>query len=188
MAPEIQAGEQRYATQVGELWSGLTQTLARLEAIALTPEGLDNEETVESLRLLQYRLHIAGESALGLSPPAAAEPAHSELAAALSAARDATGEVVEAVDAHGSRGVDALLYEWRGVLFRIRLARLRLTGGETQKQPVVEEIPRLYAPVAASLLTLAGTGAFFYGALVGPWPVWVAGIVAVCASLLVYRP
>ena len=128
VAPETQSAE-RYASQVGELWSELSQTLARLEGIAAAPDLLDDDETVGALRRLQYRLHTASESALGLSPPAAAEPAHSELAAALAGARDATGDVVEAADVHGARGVDALLHEWRGALFRVRLARLRLTGG-----------------------------------------------------------
>ena len=105
MAPETQSGE-RYATQVGELWTGLSQTLARLEAIAASPERLEDDEAVEALRRLQYRLHSASESVLGLSPPVAAEPAHTELAAALAGARDATGDVVEAVDLTGSRGVD----------------------------------------------------------------------------------
>jgi hypothetical protein len=187
VAPEIQAGE-RYATQVGELWSGLSQTLVRLESIALAPEWLDEDETVDSLRQLQYRLHRASESVFGLSPPAAAEPAHSELAAALSAARDATGEVVEAVDLHGRRGVDGILYEWRGALFRVRLARLRLTGGGTPQHKPVEQIPNVHAPLAASLLTAGGAAAFAIGATIGPWPVWVAGMLAVCVSLLFYRP
>ena len=40
-------------------------------------------------------------------------------------ARDATGEVVEAVDAWGAEAVEPLVYEWRGALFRVRLARLQ---------------------------------------------------------------
>ena len=36
-----------------------------------------------SLRRLQYALHLASEHAFGLAPPAGAEPAHAELAAAL---------------------------------------------------------------------------------------------------------
>lgn len=187
MAAETQAG-QRYASQVGELWSGLSLTLARLEALALAPETLDEEETVGALRRLQYRLHLASESVLGLSPPAAAEPAHSELAAALGGARDATGDVIEAAGAGGSRAVDALVYEWRGALFRVRLARLRLAGEPPATAPPRPQLPRLEAPLAASALTIGGTAAFAVGATVGPWPLWVAGMIAVCLSLLVYRP
>jgi len=84
VAPETQLGE-RYATQVGELWTGLSQTLARLEAIAGTPELLEHDEALAALRRLQYRLHSASESVLGLSAAVAAAPAHTELAAALAA-------------------------------------------------------------------------------------------------------
>jgi hypothetical protein len=187
VAPETQAGE-RYATQVGELWTGLSQTLARLEAIAVTPDLLESDETVDALRRLQYRLHTASESVLGLSPPKAAAPAHSELASALAGARDATGEVVEAVDATGSHGVDSMLYEWRGALFRVRLARLRLTGGRILGSEPGEPLPRLRAPLVASALTVAVAAAFAVGATAGPWPLWVAGMLAVCVSLLLYRP
>jgi len=187
VAPETQAGE-RYATQVGELWSELSQTLARLDSIAAEPDLLDEDETVAALRGLQYRLHTAGESTLGLSPPASAETAHTELAAALAGARDATGEVAEAADLHGCQGVDAILHEWRGALFRVRLARLRLTGGNPPGSPAQSQRPRLAAPVAASALTIGGTAAFAIGATAGPWPLWVIGMLAVCVSLLLYRP
>lgn len=187
MAPEAQTGE-RYATQVGELWSGLAQTLARLETLAAAPERLDEDEAVAALRRLQYRLHAASEDTLGMSPPAAAEPAHSELAAALAGARDATGEVVRVLDRGGAGAVDQLLYEWRGALFRVRLARLRLTGPRKRHEPVAGDLPRLTAPLAACGLTLGGTAAFAVGATVGPWPIWVGGMLAVCASLLFYRP
>ena len=177
-------------TQVGELWTELSQTLARLEAIAATPELLDDDETVGALRRLQYRLHTASESVLGLSPPAAAEPAHTELAAALAGARDATGDVVEAVDRTGSRGVDAMLHEWRGALFRVRLARLRLTGrravaGDTR---LSRSSGSIRAPLVGDVLTIVGAAAFAVGATAGPWPLWVAGMLAVCMSLLLYRP
>jgi hypothetical protein len=187
VAPETQAGE-RYATQVGELWHELSHTLARLEGIAATPDLLDEDETVSALRRLQYRLHAASESALGLSPPAAAEPAHSELAAALTGARDATGDVVEAADVHGARGVDTLLHEWRGALFRVRLARLRLTGGGVVPAAPQPELPKIRAPLMATLLTIIGAAAFAVGATTGPWPLWVAGMLSICISLLMYRP
>jgi hypothetical protein len=186
VAPEIQAGE-RYATQFGELWSGLSQTLVRLESIAGAPETLDDDETVDVLRRLQYRLHTAGQSVFALSPPVGAEPAHSELAAALQSARDATGEVVEAADAGGSRGVEAIVHEWRGALFRVRLARLRLTGARRPALPR-EPVPRFHAAGVASALTAGGAVAFAIGAIAGFWPIWVAGMIAVCISLLLYRP
>jgi hypothetical protein len=197
VAPETQAGI-RYASQVGELWGELSQALARLEAIALAPERLDEDETVGALRRLQYRLHLAGESVLGLSPPAGAEPAHTELAAALASARDATGEIAGVVDEQGGHGARPLLYEWRGALFRVRLARLRLTGEQPSPAPPRPRLPGvrltgvrltgIQAPVAASALTIAGTATFAIGATLGPWPLWVAGLLAVCLSLVLYRP
>jgi hypothetical protein len=186
VGPETRAGE-RYATQVGELWSGLSRTLARLEAVAGAPEQLRDDEVVDALRTLQYRLHMASESVVGLSPPAASEPAHSELAAALEGARDVTGDVVDAVEDAGVGGVETLLHEWRGALFRVRLARLRLTDDRRAAEPA-QQPPSFRAPLSALVLTCAGAAAFAGGATFGPWPVWVAGMVAICCSLLLYRP
>ena len=56
MASRAGTGE-RYATQVGALWTGLAHTLTRLEAIAAEPERLEDEKQVEVLRRLQYGLH-----------------------------------------------------------------------------------------------------------------------------------
>jgi hypothetical protein len=187
VAPETQAGL-RYASQVGELWSELSSTLARLEAIARTPELLDEDETSSTLRRLQYRLHLAGESVLALSPPAAAEHAHTELADALAGARDATGDVAVVLDEHGGQGAEPMVFEWRGALFRVRLARLRLTGEEPPQRPPRPQLPKLETPLTASALTIGGTAAFAVGATMGPWPLWVAGMIAVCLSLVLYRP
>jgi hypothetical protein len=81
-----------------------------------------------------------------------------------------------------------MLHEWRGALFRVRLARLRLTGPPNRPGERGEEIPKLHAPLVASGLTVAGAAAFAVGATSGPWPLWVAGMLAVCLSLLLYRP
>ena len=64
--------------------------------------------------------------ALGIVPPAGAEAAHAELRAALAEARDATGEVAGALADGDADAVAALVHEWRGALFRVRLARHRL--------------------------------------------------------------
>ena len=107
VAPRTGTHEQ-YAVQVGELWSWLSPTLTHVEEPA----------DVQSLRRLQYALHVASEHAYGLQPPAGAESAHAELADALASARDVTGEF--------AAGYDALLEDWRGALLRVRLARMRL--------------------------------------------------------------
>jgi hypothetical protein len=46
----------------------------------------------------------------------------------------------------------------------------------------------LVAPLAAFVLALAGALAFVLGATIGPWPLWAAGLLAVCGSVLAYRP
>ncbi len=119
--------EERYTTEMGELWSALALTLAHLDRLAADPESLDADESPDALRRLQYALHIAGERIYGLAPPADAEPAHDELWKALSGARDATGEIAEALEDDGTEAVEPLVHEWRGALFRVRLARMRLS-------------------------------------------------------------
>jgi hypothetical protein len=42
--------------------------------------------------------------------------------------------------------------------------------------------------VAALLLVFCGAIAFALGATVGQWPIWAAGMLAVCGSTFVYRP
>jgi len=187
LAPKTATGD-RYAVAMGELWGGLARTLARLDQIAGMPERLGDSDVVHALRRLQYALHSASEHAYGLVPPVGAESAHAELAEALAGARDATAEIAEAAD-DGVDAAAALVHEWRGALFRVRLARLRLAGPPPPR-PAADAIEAgdVGAPLVAFLLALAGAIAFVVGATLGPWPVWVAGIVAVCAALLVYRP
>jgi hypothetical protein len=168
VAPRTGTHDQ-YAVQVGALWSSLSPTLTHLEKPA----------DIRSLRRLQYALHVASEHAYGLEPPEGAATAHAELAAALAAARDVTGELAE-----GS----AALGEWRGALVRVRLARMRLA---TPPPLVVHDAAHadgIAQPLAAFLLALGGALAFVAGATLGVWPLWCAGIVAVCASVLAYRP
>jgi hypothetical protein len=177
----------QYAEQMGELWTGLTRTLGRLDRIAAEPDHL--EQDLHALRRLQYRLHLASEHAFGVTPPAGAETAHAELADALACARDATAEVVEAVEEQGLDGLRPLLHEWRGALFRVRLARLRLAEPAPRPQ-LTDRSARegIARPLIAFLLALAGALAFAAGATLGLWPVWAAGVVAVCVSLVAYRP
>src|SRR3954468_9296144 len=102
----------RYATQVGALWNGLAGTLTRLEALAAEPDRLEDEKQLDLLRRLPYALHTPSQHALRPMPPppprgdpasawsphAGPERVHAGRAAALAGARDATAQVVEAVD------------------------------------------------------------------------------------------
>ena len=187
MAPVGGIGE-RYATQVGALWSGLARTLFELEQLAADPGQLDEEDSLELLRRLQYRLHSASERAYGFAPPAGIEPVHDELAAALAGARDATAELLDAVDEGGAEAALLCVHEWRGALFRVRLARLRLTAPRTRQNDREPESERsLLRPFISFVLTLAGSIAFATGAVGGSWPLWASGLVAVCGSLLLYK-
>jgi hypothetical protein len=161
--------QEPYAVQVGELWSSLSPTLTHA----------DEPADAHSLRRLQYALHVASEHAYGLQPPEGAATAHAELADALTCARDVTGELATGTTSLG---------EWRGALLRVRLARMRLAPPAPAVAPVLSQRDGIAQPLAAFLLALGGALAFVAGATLGTWPLWSAGIVAVCASILAYRP
>jgi hypothetical protein len=182
-----------YADAMVGLWSGIAQTLGSVDELADEPELLASDRGVWSLCRLQYRLHIAGEQAYGLVPPAGSASAHAELRDSLACARDATALLVDTIEDEGPEGAMLSLHEWRGALFRARLARLRLAAPagmmatETQPEPDRSR-GGVAAPLAAFLLALAGAGAFVGGATLGLWPLWLAGLVAVTAAVLAYRP
>lgn len=188
MAPST-GTEQPYAVALGELWPGLVRTLSLLDALAADPAKLDSETATAALARLQYSLHVGSEHVYGIEPPAGAETAHADLADALACARDATAEVAEAAE-WGTAGVQALLPEWRGALFRVRLARLRLAMPDPRVEVAVEpEEPRSIArPLVAFVLALAGAAALVGGAVFAIWPLSAAGIAAVGASVVSYRP
>jgi hypothetical protein len=188
VGPRTGTGE-GYSVALGDLWSGLARTLSRLDVAASEPEQLDAVGAVASLRRLQYALHLAAEHAYGLEPPPAAASAHAELADALACARDSTADVAEAVSIWGAEGVATLLHEWRGALFRVRLARMRLAA-PTPPAPIEEEpFERAVGrPLAAFALSLIGALAFVAGATLQVWPLWVAGLIAVCGSVLAFKP
>jgi len=174
---------------MSELWSGLSRTLARLDVAAAAPQALDEEDAVMALRRLQYAVHLSAELAYGLEPPATEASAHAELAEALLSARDATADIAEAVSSWGADGAEPFLHEWRGALFRVRLARTRLSApapGPRHEPPA--EAPGIRAPLLAFTLALGGALAFVAGATLALWPVWVAGMIAVCVSIVAYRP
>jgi hypothetical protein len=182
---------ERYAVAMGELWAGLARTLARLDVIAGEPTRLEERQAADALRRLQYALHLASEHAYGLTPPPGSATAHAELSEALAYARDATAEVAQAASLWGAEGVAPLLHEWRGALFRVRLARLRLApqppstsapaAGATEPNGITQ-------PLVAFLLALVGAVAFVAGATLGLWPIWALGALAVGGSVLAYRP
>jgi hypothetical protein len=181
---------ERYATELAGLWGNLGATLARLEQISADPAVRLREEAHDLLPALQYALHRAGELCVGIDPPPGSEGEHAELAAALEEARDATGEMVELAELEGPEAVALLVHEWRGALFRVRLARHRLAAAAPRTVPAATDVdsgPSKRA-VLSVLLVLAGTAAFTGGAVLALWPLWAVGLGLVAAGFLAYRP
>jgi hypothetical protein len=176
-------GRQSYSAEIAGLWSGLTQTLSRLEDVAAEPDAsLADADTLDALPGLQYTLHAASETVAGIAPPAEAQSSHAELAAALADARDATAEVVEAASTGGPDAAWPLVWEWRGALFRVRLARLRLAPVPETADPATTTTSS--GAVTAVVLALGGAIVVALGALFGFWPVVAAGVTLVACALL----
>jgi len=190
--PVVASGQREgYAAALTGLWKRLSWALTELESIAGDPAELFDEDSVlDRLPALQYALHAASELALGLRPPAGAEIAHAELAAALAGARDATAEIAEVLEHGGGIAAEPLLPEWRGALFRVRLARLRVaTPKPLPAELEIEPEPTVRGDaLAATILALSGATVFATGATLQLWPVWALGLALFASSILVYSP
>jgi hypothetical protein len=190
--PGVAIGQREgYVAALTGLWKRLAWALAELEAIAADPNELYDEESVlDRLPPLQYALHAASELAVGLRPPVGGETAHAELASALAGARDATAEIVEALDHAGAVVAETLVPEWRGALFRVRLARLRVATPRPLPAELVAEPepPARGDALAATMLALSGAAVFAAGATLELWPVWALGLALFASGLLVYSP
>ena len=196
----MRIGERRdYASAVANLWEQLATSLTRLERVAETPAEQIAYESVEELPSLQYNLHAGAELALGITPPPGAEPVHSELVSALAQARDATAEVVVALEEADDELVERLLPEWRGALFRVRLARLRALeklplggpGGDgSEPHPLrhVKERPVSGVALVATGLVITGALLFTAGAVLAAWPLWAAGLALFAGGFVLFRP
>jgi hypothetical protein len=199
MERTVRAGERlTYTAAVTDLWERVGTALTRLERIAenASEELLDTH--AEELPGLQYSLHAGAELALGIDPPPSAAMLHEELVAALGEARDATAEVAYALDYGDTGTVDALVPEWRGTLFRVRLARLRVlerSRAAGREQAVAQEEPGTghsargsISAVVATVLVLGGAFLFTAGAVLVAWPVWAAGLALFAGGFVLYRP
>ncbi|MBA2615230.1 MAG: hypothetical protein H0U90_05525 [Actinobacteria bacterium] len=201
MERAVRAGVRRgdYASAVAHLWERLGVALVRLERVAEAPGGWIPPEARDELPSLQYSLHAAAELAHGIWPPTDARAVHAELVSALGQARDATSEIVGALEDDDNELVDRLLPEWRGALFRVRLARLRalersplrLPDAEPGEEPTgkdVAEIHLVRIAVAATALVVAGALLFTAGAVLAAWPLWAAGLALFAGGFLLFRP
>ena len=175
---------QSYATTIAGLWDGLARALSELDALAAEPDAL----TGERLPALQYALHTAGERIAGLTPPAGAEAVHEELAAAVADARDATAEVADTVEAFGEGAAAPLVWEWRGALFRVRLARRRLLNPEPlPADPMRPSLPTPRRAAVSVALLCAAAATLLAGAFVGHWPLVAAGVLALFGGMFAQR-
>ena len=169
MGQELGTGErQGYATAIAGLFGSLSRTLTQLEQLAAEPDvTLADDDVLALIPGLQYTLHAASETAAGIDPPADAEASHAELAAALADARDATAEVADAAAAGGPDAAWPLVYEWRGALFRVRLARARLASA-----PAAEADRRSGSRRRVAVGALAAGGALLLvaGGVLADWP------------------
>jgi hypothetical protein len=200
MEPSVRTGgRQTYTAAVTDLWERVGTALTRLERIAESPADVLVEEHSDELPGLQYSLHAGAELAVGIEPPPAAEDLHEELVSALTEARDATAEVAYAVELDEVDGVETLLPEWRGSLFRVRLARLRAlertnalaaearAQSQSRRRGTDPHGTSLTA-VVATILILGGAFLFTAGAVLVAWPVWAAGLALFAGGFVLYRP
>ena len=196
----MRSGERRrYASAVADLWERLATALARLERVAELPAERLADEARDDLPTLQYSLHAGAELALGIEPPPGSETAHAELVAAFTQARDTTADVAAALDAGDDELVERLLPEWRGALFRVRLARLRALeryplqlGGQEQPgegtTPARREARTSRTALAGTGLVVFGALLFTAGAVLAAWPLWAAGLALFAGGFTLFRP
>lgn len=201
MERTVRTGDRHdYASAVGALWQRLGRTLMRLEHIADAPLDRLSDDVLDELPGLQYSLHAAAEVAFGIVPPPSAAGVHTELLAALDQARDATAEMALALRGRDEELVERLLPEWRGALFRVRLARLRALEryalrppgeqrpSEAEWEDGDEAAGQDLVAVGASILVLVGALLFTAGAVLAAWPLWAAGLALFGGGFLFARP
>lgn len=178
-----------YAAAMAGLWIDLRSTLARLDALAADPDALLDD--AESLPPLQYELHSAGELVAGLEPPAERELLHEELSDALAEARDLTAEITDALRRGDTEAAGPLVWEWRGSLFRVRFARLRLERPRSVPSPAAAAARPSQsgtpAPVTAGVVAL-GSVLVLLAALLGIWLLVGLALAGTLAASVLLRP
>ena len=177
-----------YAAAMAGLWIDLELTLARLDALAADQERLLEDR--HCLPGLQYELHRAAELVSGLAPPPGAAAVHEEYGQALAEARDLTAEMSEALACGGSECALPLVWEWRGVLFRVRFARRRLERPRLQPQPPEARVPvgTTGQHVVAATAVAVGSVLVLVAALLGLWLLVALTLTGTVAGSILLRP
>jgi hypothetical protein len=170
------------------LWIDLRSTLARLDALAADADRLVEE--TRSLPSLQYELHRAGELVAGLVPPDDAELVHEELGDALAEAREMTAEIAEALAHGGFESAAPLIWEWRGALFRVRFARVRLDRPRPAPAPAAQGSPPAARrpPLLAAAAVTVGSALVLVAALLGLWLLVALTLTGTVAGSMLLRP
>jgi hypothetical protein len=199
MERTVRGGErQAYTAAVTDLWEGVGTAMTLLERIAEGP-AYDLDEHAEELPGLQYALHAGAELAVGIDAPPSAATLHAELVAALGEARDVTADIAFSLEHGDTEAAEQLFPEWRGALFRIRLARLRAverSRAATPERPVRTSSRQqarrsdrtAVSAVIATILILGGAFLFTAGAVLVAWPIWAAGLALFAGGFVLYRP
>ena len=175
-----------YEAAIAGVWTDLRTTLHRLEVLAADPdESLARDDAAERLGGLQYSLHRSAELVAGLEPPLEAETGHEELASALTDARDATAEIAYVLEVDDAEGAGPYVYEWRGALFRVRLAQLRLSSPVAQAPaPSAPHGPSARRVLLAWALVAVGAFVLAAGAVAGVWLLAAVGLAAFALGAL----
>jgi hypothetical protein len=170
------------------LWIDLRLTLARLDALAADGERLLDDS--DALPSLQYELHLAAELAAGLTPPHGAELVHEELADALAEARETTAEIAEALGLGGLESAAPLVWEWRGALFRVRFARIRIERPRLAPPETIgrSSPPAARPPVFAAGAVAVGSVLVLLAALLGLWLLVALTLTGTVTGSVLLRP
>lgn len=185
-----------YADAVSHLWERVGSALVRLERVAESPAEGVADGFLDDLPRLQYSLHAGAELAVGIEPPQGGEALHAELVSALAEARDVTAEVGYVLEREDVELVEPLLPEWRGALFRVRLARLRAlertalpigSDGGAAPEPRHRRERASLSAIVATMLVIGGAFLFTAGAVLAAWPVWAAGLALFAGGFVLYR-
>jgi hypothetical protein len=176
-----------YAAAMVGLWIDLDSTLARLDPLAADADLLFDDR--DALPVLQYELHRAGELLAGLAPPDGEALVHEELTEALAEARELTAEITSALDHSGIDAALPLIWEWRGALFRVRFARVRLERRRSVPDvtaPVAA--PPARAPLVAAVAVAVGSALVLVAALFGLWLLVAFTLTGTIAGSVLLRP
>jgi hypothetical protein len=173
---------------VAGLWIDLRGVLSHLDELAADGDLLADAR--DALPSLQYDLHCAAELVAGLTPPAHGVAEHDELVDALAAARESTAEIGEALDRGGAAAAAPLVWEWRGALFRVRYARLRLDRPRVRPAadtPAAADVHGLPTAVAA-IAVATGSMLVLLAALLGLWLLVALTLAGTLAASVLLHP